>query len=81
MSIPEELERSELRLAAIAQANQKIEARAQERVECEQAEHQAKLAAREEQEKRTGKKPPGPSARAAHRGGVGDLLGTRNRSI
>lgn len=57
MSIPEELERRELRLAAIAEAKAKIEARGQER---EQAAYQAKLAAREEQHKRTGKKPPGP---------------------
>jgi transposase len=59
MSIPEELERRELRLAAIAAAKAKIEARAQERLEREQAEHQSKLAARAEQEKRTGKKPRG----------------------
>jgi hypothetical protein len=57
MSIPEELERRELRLAAIAEAKAKIEARAQERLEREQAEHQGKLAARAEQEKLTGKKP------------------------
>jgi transposase len=59
MSIPEELERRELRLAAIAAAKAKIEARVQERLEREQAEHQSKLAARAEQEKRTGKKPRG----------------------
>lgn len=59
MSIPEELERRELRLAAIAEAKAKIEARAEERFEREQAEHQARLAARAEQEKRTGKKPGG----------------------
>jgi transposase len=59
MSIPEELERRELRLAAIAEAKAKIEARAQERLEREQVEHQAKLATRAEQEKRTGKKPRG----------------------
>jgi transposase len=59
MSIPEELERRETRLAAIAEAKAKIEARAKERLEHEQAEHQAKLAARAEQEKRTGKKPRG----------------------
>jgi transposase len=64
MSIPEELERRELRLAAIAAAKAKIEARAEERLERDQAEHDSKLAARAEQEKRTGKKtrgpPPGP---------------------
>jgi transposase len=59
MSIPEELERRELRLAAIAAAKAKIEARADERSERDQAEHQSKLAARAEHEKRTGKKPRG----------------------
>jgi len=56
MSIPEELERREQRLAAIAEAKAKIEARVQER---EQAAYAEKLAAREEREKRTGKKPGG----------------------
>jgi transposase len=59
MSIPEELERREVRLAAMAEAKAKIEARAEERLEREQAEHQAKLAARDEQERRSGRKPPG----------------------
>ena len=59
MSIPEELERRELRLAAIAAAKAKIEGRAHERFEREQAQHQAKLAARAEQEKQTGKRPRG----------------------
>jgi transposase len=59
MSIPEELERRELRLAAIAEAKAKIEARAEERLERDQAEHQSKLAARAEHEKNTGKKPRG----------------------
>ncbi len=63
MSIPEELERRELRLAAIAEAKGKIEARAEQRLEREQAEHEAKMAARAEQEKRTGKKPPGRLSR------------------
>ena len=56
MSIPAELERREARLAAIAEARKKIEARVQEQQE---AEYQQKLAARAEQEKRTGRKPPG----------------------
>jgi transposase len=59
MSIPQELERRELRLAAIAEAKAKIQARAEERVQRERAEHESKLAARAEQEKRTGKKPRG----------------------
>ncbi len=59
MSVPEELARRELRLAAIAEAKAKIEARAAERLAREQAEHQSKLAVRTEREKRTGKKPRG----------------------
>jgi hypothetical protein len=59
MLIPEELERRELRLAAIAAAKAKLESRADERLEREQADHQSKLAARAEQE-RTGKKTRGP---------------------
>ena len=47
MSIPEELARREDRLAKLAQARAKIEARATERFEREAAEHRAKLAARE----------------------------------
>ena len=57
MSVPEELERRETRLAAIAAAKEKIRARVTER---EQAEYQDKLAARQEKERRTGKKPGGP---------------------
>ena len=59
MSIPEELERRETRLAAIAEAKAKIEGRAEERLQREQAEHQSKMAVRAEQEKQTGKKPRG----------------------
>jgi len=56
MSIPEELERREQRLAAIAEAKAKIEARVEER---EQATYQEKLATREQKQQRTGKKPRG----------------------
>ncbi|MGH8252381.1 MAG: IS1182 family transposase [Steroidobacteraceae bacterium] len=56
MSIPEELERRAQRLAAIAEAQAKIEARVAER---EQTEYQSKLAVREEKARRTGKKPRG----------------------
>lgn len=59
MSIPEELERREDRLARIAEAKAKIEARAKERFEQEQAEHQAKMARREARTAATGKKPGG----------------------
>ena len=45
MSIPEELARPEKRLAKLAEARAKIEARAKERYEREKAEHEAKLAA------------------------------------
>jgi hypothetical protein len=47
MSLPEELKRREDRLAAIAEAKTKIAARAQERFLREQADYEAKLAARE----------------------------------
>jgi transposase len=56
MSIPEELERREVRLAAIAAAKAKIEARV---AEGEEAQYQAQIAARKEKEERTGKKPRG----------------------
>ncbi len=46
MSLPEELARRKARLAKLADARAKIEARAKERFEREQAEYQAKLAAR-----------------------------------
>lgn len=59
MSLPEELKRREERLTAIAQAKAKIEARAQERFAHEQAEYEAKVAAREARSVATGKKPKG----------------------
>ena len=64
MSIPVELARREERLAKIAEARAKIEARARERFEREQAEHEARMAARAAKTKATGKKsggkPPEP---------------------
>jgi len=59
LSIPEELGRREERLQKLALARAKIEARARERFEREQAEHQAKLVEREAREKATGRKPGG----------------------
>jgi transposase len=59
MSIPEELARREARLAKLAEARAKIEARAKERFEQEMAEYHAKLVAREEKAAATGKKPGG----------------------
>jgi transposase len=59
MPIPDELARREERLKKLAEARVKIEARAKERFEQEQAEYQAKLAAREAKAKTAGKKPGG----------------------
>lgn len=59
MSIPDELARREERLAKLAEARAKIEARAKERFEREAAEHRAKLAAREAKTEASGKKPGG----------------------
>ena len=67
MSIPEELARREERLAKLAEARAKIEARAKERYEREQAEHEAKLAARAAKTAATGKKPGGKPPAAAGR--------------
>src|SRR6202049_3911346 len=68
-SIPEELERREDRLRKLAEARARIEARAKERYTREQAEHEAKLAARKAKEessgKKTGGKPPSPPAPGA----------------
>jgi transposase len=71
VKLPEEIRRREDRLAAIAAAKAKIEARAAERFEREQAEHQAKLAARAKKEAERGKrsggrgpKPPDAGPRA-----------------
>ena len=63
MLIPEELARREERLAKLAAARAKLEARAKDRFEREMAEHRAKLAAREEAAangKKPGGRPPAP---------------------
>jgi transposase len=59
LSIPDELARREERLRKLAEVRAKIEARARERFEREQAEHQAKLAARDAKAAATGRKPGG----------------------
>lgn len=59
VSLPDEIKRREDRLAAIAAAKAKIEARAKERFEREQAEYQAKQAKRQAKEAASGKKPGG----------------------
>ena len=66
LSIPDELERREARLSAIAAAKAKIEARAPPRHARELAEHEARMAARAAKLQATGKrpggKPPAPPA-------------------
>ena len=59
IDLPEEIKRRQDRLAAMEQAKAKIEARAKERYEREQAEYQEKLAKREARATETGKKPTG----------------------
>ena len=60
MSVPEELQRRDERLAAIAQAKVAIQARAAERYAREQAAYDQKIAERKATEARTGRKPGGP---------------------
>src|SRR4051794_7863063 len=66
LSIPEELARREERLRKLAEARAKINARAKERFAREQADYQAKLAARDAKAAASGKKsagrPPQPPA-------------------
>jgi transposase len=59
INLPEEIKRREDRLKAIAAAKAKIEARAKERFEREQAQYEAKLAKRKAKQAATGKKPGG----------------------
>lgn len=59
LSIPEELERREKRLAAIAAAKAEIERRAAERHAREQAAYEEKMARRARKEQETGRKPRG----------------------
>jgi transposase len=59
MDVPGELARRETRLTAIREAKATIEARAQERFEAEQKIHEAKVAQREQRQKKTGKRPGG----------------------
>ncbi|MBU0964873.1 MAG: transposase, partial [Proteobacteria bacterium] len=59
MNIPEELTRRQDRLAAIAEAKEKIEQRAAERYAREKQEYDEKAAAREAKAKQSGKKPRG----------------------
>ena len=72
MKLPEEMQRREDRLAAIAEAKTKIEARAKERFEHEQAEYEAKLAARAAKAAATGKKPKGKAPKPPQAGPCAD---------
>lgn len=64
LSLPAELARREERLAAIAAAKAKIEARAAERFAREQADYEAKCAARAAKAAASGKKPRGKAPEA-----------------
>jgi hypothetical protein len=75
MSIPEELARREERLAKLAEARAKLEARAKERFEREMAEHRAKLAARDEKTAASGKKPGGRTSLTILHSAVGLFCG------
>ena len=68
MSIPEELQRRDERLTAIAQAKAKIEARAKERFEKEQAAYEAAMAARKAKAEASGKKAGGKEPKAPQAG-------------
>lgn len=68
MSVPEELERREARLAAIARAKAAITARAAERQAREQATYDQKMAERAAKEKGSGKKPGGHAPAAPQAG-------------
>ncbi len=68
MSIPEELERREKRIEAIARAKREIEHRAEERYAKEKTEHEAKLAERERKAQERGKKPGGKPPKAPESG-------------
>src|SRR5688572_21658912 len=59
LSIPDELARREKRLKKLAEARATIEARARERFGREQAEYEAKVAARRAKAAATGRKPGG----------------------
>jgi transposase/IS5 family transposase len=59
LDIPAELARRETRLTAIAEAKAEIERRAAERLSRERAEYEARLAAREQKAKDSGKRPGG----------------------
>ena len=79
MSLPEELERREDRLKALAAAKVTIEARAKERFERERAEYGAKLATRAAKTEATGKKPGGKPPQPPVEGPLPTCAVTRRR--
>lgn len=72
VNLPDEIKRREDRLAAIAVAKAKIEARARERFEREQSEYEAKMAARTAKEAATGKKSKGKQPKPPEAGPCAD---------
>jgi len=68
VDLPAEIARREDRLAAIAAAKAKIEARASERFAREQAEYEAKMAKRQAKQGATGKKPGGKAPKPPEAG-------------
>jgi transposase len=68
LDIPAELKRREARLEVIAAAKEEIEARAGARFEAEKAEHERKLAEREERARQRGRKPGGKPPKAPEPG-------------
>lgn len=71
MNIPEELERREKRLKAIARAKAEIERRATEQHASEQQAYEKKVAERAKKEQETGKKPKGPAPKPPTPGPTG----------
>lgn len=68
LDIPAEIQRREDRIEKIQEAKKVIEQRAKERFEREQAEYEAKMKAREEKEKASGKKIGGKKPKAPEEG-------------
>ena len=68
LSMPEEIQRREDRIAKLKEAKKVMQERAKKRFEQEAAEHEKKLAEREAKEKATGKKPRGKKPKAPQEG-------------
>jgi transposase len=66
--VGDEVGRRQARLARLAEARAVLEARAEARAAAEQAEYEAKLREREEQARRSGRKPRGPAPAPPTRG-------------